>query len=239
MDCNQPLSDDQITAALDNELDELAQEHLNGCPACQARLESARRFESRLKQRLYRFECLPPNLLRDYAMDLLDSGQVSRVDAHLGNCPLCRNEVADLRAFLEVDELEIAESPAQPESSLLDIFKRFGDLIPRPASARPASVLRGVGREPMQFEAEDLTLFIEIEKQQNGYAVMGQIIAIEQDKWIGALIECRQENQVVATSFVSEAGIFSCELPDLQSTSLRIIPETGRPVFIENIQPDA
>ena len=49
-----PLTDDQLSAALDGEADQVVLDHLERCPSCTARLEQARRAERALAGRLYR-----------------------------------------------------------------------------------------------------------------------------------------------------------------------------------------
>ena len=237
MDCNQPLSDDQISAALDGSADEQTQQHLKDCPDCQSRLNDARHFESNLTSKLFRHDCPSANRLRDYAMAFMNTAQAAEMATHLEICARCRAELAEIQAFLSADEVILeAESPEVTETSA-QIFAKLGDLILRPVRGQMVAAVRGEAQEPMRFETEGLTLFIEIEHKQDVYTVIGQIIATDQDRWGGALVECRQDNRVIATAFVKEVGIFSCDMPEARPFDLRIIPETGQSVFISNIQP--
>jgi hypothetical protein len=91
----------------------------------------------------------------------------------------------------------------------------------------------------LRFEAEGFTLLVDIEAGAGRYTLMGQIIAADLAEWRGAMVECRQDKQVVSTAFVNEVGIFRCELADSRPVRLRIIPETGRPIFVQDFRQDS
>src|SRR5262245_19268329 len=112
MQCSSPppLTDNQITAALDGEADPAALAHLAQCPSCSARLADARRFERRAQRRLYRWDCPSSQLLGDYHLGLVTPGDERTVRRHLAQCARCAEELEELRRFLVDGE------PAQPHA---------------------------------------------------------------------------------------------------------------------------
>src|SRR5579859_2535664 len=102
MDCTMPppLSEDQLSALLDDTTDAALQDHLTHCPFCSARLAEARRFDARLRRSLARFDCPSAGQLGDYALGLLDAGDHRRVLLHLNECAVCQEELATAQAFL-------------------------------------------------------------------------------------------------------------------------------------------
>jgi anti-sigma factor RsiW len=238
MESNLHLTEDQISAALDGMIDDGTRQHLEDCAACQALLAEAGQRENTLMDILFRHDCPSPDSLRDFAMTLLGDLENAAVLSHLQDCALCRAELAEMRAFVNSDELALEEAPqAVSAKDSTDIFTQLGDLLLRGSTGRALPALRGEDQDLITFETEGFTMLIEIVQEAGAYAVMGQIIAANLSDWIGALVECRQEKQVRATAFVSEAGIFRCAPSVTGPINLRIIPESGRPIFVQDIKP--
>src|SRR5690242_7539183 len=129
----QALSDDDISAAIDNAAPDSGMSHLSECPFCRERLEKARRTEQQLAQSLPRWACPVAKNLSLYALALVSSDQDRTIRAHLEQCALCRTELDDLRQFLDQElELEPHKSPERPRQS------RTRDIIARLMPSRPA-----------------------------------------------------------------------------------------------------
>ncbi|WP_174714049.1 hypothetical protein [Candidatus Viridilinea mediisalina] len=100
------LSEAELMAAADGEADERILAHLRHCPTCTARVGHIRSFQARLRQQLYRVDCLSTDILIDYCQGLLDPYQRALVLHHLALCPHCMAEVALLeRGNLQSDTL--------------------------------------------------------------------------------------------------------------------------------------
>ncbi|RRR76589.1 MAG: hypothetical protein EI684_02695 [Candidatus Viridilinea halotolerans] len=100
------LSDAELMAAADGEADDAILQHLQHCPDCAVRLTHLRVLQVRLRQRLYRVDCLSTDLLIDYCQGLLDPYQYALVLHHLALCPHCMAEVAQLeQGHRQVDVL--------------------------------------------------------------------------------------------------------------------------------------
>ena len=85
-----PLTEDQISAAIDGEVEPGVLQHLSQCTSCMSRLEQARRFEQALRARLYRWDCPPVQQLGDYHLGLLSQAGADAIARHLGQCERCR-----------------------------------------------------------------------------------------------------------------------------------------------------
>lgn len=88
------LSNTQVVAAADGEIDEQIRTHLQQCPHCAARVREMRRFQKRLRRQLYRLFCPSTDLLVDYCQGLIDPHQHALITHHIATCPYCAREVA-------------------------------------------------------------------------------------------------------------------------------------------------
>ncbi len=101
MDCMHSLAphdEDLLNYALDG--DPLAteqREHLEQCEICQQRLAFYRDTHNFFVARLYRRQCPTGTQLSFYCADMLPAQERLSVAAHVRTCPLCANEVAELR----------------------------------------------------------------------------------------------------------------------------------------------
>lgn len=58
------------------------------------------RFELDLRQSLYRFDCPDAHTLGEYAFDLLEPAERTRIAAHAVECEACASELEVLRSFV-------------------------------------------------------------------------------------------------------------------------------------------
>jgi anti-sigma factor RsiW len=79
--------------------------HLARCQHCSSRLATYQRMDRKLIQRLYRWDCPTNQVLGEYQLGLLGSGQAAEVQDHLKKCVLCAAEVVMLTKFLINDPL--------------------------------------------------------------------------------------------------------------------------------------
>lgn len=98
-----PLTEDQLTDALDGIANSSVQAHLAHCPCCSMRLSEARRIELGMRRALAQWDSPSLDELADYVMDMLDDMARRRIEAYLNTSPSAREEVKELRAFLGLD----------------------------------------------------------------------------------------------------------------------------------------
>ena len=95
-------------------------------------------LETKLRRILYRHTCPDPMRLGEYHLDLLEADSRRSIQDHLGLCPHCRREVAQLAGFLVATR---ATPQAASEPTILEKVKIFlidllipdpeaGDLLP-------------------------------------------------------------------------------------------------------------
>src|SRR5437764_1449149 len=104
MDCLHSLApnDEELLGfALDGEaLPEPTRAHLEQCEICQQRLTRYKRINATLISHLYRRLCPDGTDLSFYCAELLPRDEMTRIAAHVRDCPLCAAEVADTRRFM-------------------------------------------------------------------------------------------------------------------------------------------
>jgi hypothetical protein len=230
MECSLPpaLTDDQISAALDQAATPDVTEHLARCPSCAARLEQARSAERALYANLFRWDCPSPQILAEYHLGSIAAEQQRAIARHLEQCVHCTEEIGELVLFMR-DEAPIVE-PAAPARRPPSRGWSLGRLLPR----APALALRGGAAEPLMFEADDgVAIFLEVRPVAGGLAELhGQLVADEQDRWIGALIEIRQAGALRATATIDDLGTFQTPALPMQPSELRLMCADGRALLL-------
>lgn len=232
MDCRTPppLSDDQLSAALEGDADANVQAHLAACPDCAARLAQARLLERGLRDRLAFWDCPAPQELGEYELGLLEPAARASVAAHLDSCGRCREELADLRALTGAPEPETrpAPRPAPLRARLGELFAR---LLPAPAA--PALALRGAASRTLTAEVGDLTVMLDLSPDGPGVQIEGQLLSDTLDSWLGALVELRQDGALQSAALVDEFGGFSFGPLPHAPGELRISAEGGAAVRLK------
>jgi len=122
MDCSDPVAPDDeelLQLALDGEaLPEEANRHLEQCETCQRRLAEYKDVNAFLVSRLYRRLCPPGSKLSLYCAGLLSQDDQFSIAAHLRDCPLCAEEVAQSRSFLAQPLLPSPDSLSNGNNNL-------------------------------------------------------------------------------------------------------------------------
>jgi LmbE family N-acetylglucosaminyl deacetylase len=126
MECSSPppLTDDQLSAALDQIAAPDVIDHLASCASCAARLQAAQQAEQSLKSALYRWDCPAPQTLADYHVGRASADQERAIVRHLQTCARCSEEMAELVLFMR-DEPPLA---APPELWWMDTVEMCGFL---------------------------------------------------------------------------------------------------------------
>src|SRR5690606_12728269 len=102
MSCVLPpeLEDRDLLAYLDGQTTRRVLAHLEQCAHCRERANRLAQLQTQLTAHLYRADCPQPAELGEYHLNLLPAGRAAEVAAHLAGCPRCRQEVAQLQAYL-------------------------------------------------------------------------------------------------------------------------------------------
>jgi hypothetical protein len=229
-----PLTDDQLSAVLDGEPAPDVRAHLAACAACAARLEQARRVEKGMRAALHRWDCPPSQRLAEYHIGRLAGEQERALQRHLEACASCKQEIEDLRLFLleDVDQAAPAPTPAAAQPAPA----RRGPLIARLLPRVAAPALRGAGGGPIQAQADGITIFLDVRAAGAGQvAIQGQVVADEQERWAGALVELRQGGALLATAAIDDLGMFGVGPIPAGLAELRLIPRRGRAVALPDL----
>lgn len=237
-----PLTEDQLTAALEGEAEAVVQQHLDQCPSCATRLAQAQQIEYSLKQQLkniqlYRHDCPPAQQLGEYHLGLVAQSEERTIARHVEQCNLCQTELEDLRVFLSPAPQPVAKPTPQPVAK-----RRLGELIARllpPGEARTRSALAlrgGTTGGPIIAEAEETTIVLDVQLSSDGSVMLlGQLVTDDLESWIGALVELRQGEALLLTTTIDDLCSFSCERVPPGLTTLRITAEHGRSLVLEDV----
>jgi hypothetical protein len=240
-----PLTEDEISSAVDGRPPRHARAHLRRCPSCARRVAEARRFESSLSGTLHRFDCPPAQRLGDYTFGMLDDTGAREIMLHLERCSRCAAEVTELRAFMQAESLEAQpdadEAMARVARPRRIRFPRIAldDIIATFSPRSPALAYRGasISREPIVAEAGDLVISLELRPVAAGQVeVTGMLAALDPDRWVGALALLWMEGEVRAAAPLDENGGFTLEPLPPGAATLRITPESGPTVVLAGLQ---
>ncbi|MEO7912420.1 MAG: hypothetical protein ABIV47_22465 [Roseiflexaceae bacterium] len=232
MECSSPppLTDDQLSAALDQIAAPDVIDHLANCASCATRLQAARQAEQVLHSALYRWDCPTSQTLADYHLGRPSADQQRAIMRHLETCARCSEEIAELELFMR-DELPAA-APVEPVLVQRPAARGWalGRLLPH----TPALALRGAAGAPLMFETDDgVTIFLELQPIADGQVELrGQLVADDQDGWTGALVELRQAGMLRATTPIDDLGTFRVAALPTQPTELRASRADGRALLL-------
>lgn len=225
-----PLTPDQIDAVLDDDAEPAVAEHAARCPACAARVASARELGQRLAVRLNRWDCPPSQVLADYHLGLLAPEPAASVARHAEHCQACRAEAEGLRAFLAMEDRAPAPA-AKPRPRPQPPRPSLGELVARLLPSSPALALRGEAAGPLVAEAGDVTLVLELQPQpETGLGLVGQLAAPDPNQWVGALVQLWQAGALQSSGVVDEVGGFRLARGAPGPAELRVIRAQGAPI---------
>lgn len=225
-----PLSEDDLSAALDGEASPAVQQHLAQCASCTGRLEEARRMEQRLKGMLLRFDCPTSQSLIDYDAGLLDADESIDIRHHIESCPRCQAELGTMHRFLDDEASAVPSLQIVPSGR-----QRSLERIARPRTDTGAWAARGLDDSDVQdWEAEGATIFLELNRRTGNLVLSGQVVD-ESPIWTGALAEIRQAGEIMGVSVLDELGEFRFTLSQQAPLDLNITAPNGITLVLENI----
>src|SRR6185436_9861842 len=114
--------------------------------------------ERMLDDKLSRWNCPTPQQLGDFHIGLSSESEARTVVQHLDYCVRCRAEVAELRRFLTVESTS-RQSPPITEPTRPHWRELVAILLPR----TPVAGMRGADSGPLMAQADDLTIFLEVQ----------------------------------------------------------------------------
>jgi anti-sigma factor RsiW len=213
-----PLSEDEISAALDHESSVPVVEHLARCPFCRHRLEQTALMEADFSARLYRFDCPDPLVLCDYQFGLLAAHEAQQLRAHADGCPRCTAELASFAALDPPVPMPLPQpTPKKPgwlNGGLRTQLARLITYSPPPSLARG---LRGADDTHVAlYEVPELrVLLTHTAATAQAITVAGEIgmTSDEPDQVAGMLVQLFQDQTPLRSTFVDEFSCFSVEAP--------------------------
>lgn len=173
LDSMAPNEEELLRYALDDEpLKMSAEEHLAHCSLCRQRLATYKRINTFFISNLYRSQCPDPTHLNHYCANMLSVEDTLLITDHLKMCPLCANEVLDIRKFLA--DFEPFPAPV-PLSSHVDSFKQ---VLASLVTWQPQMVMRHIPAEshgalwPRQYRAGSLNISLHLSRTSNGNIIL-------------------------------------------------------------------
>lgn len=202
-------------------LSQEARAHIKQCPTCQQRLANYKDINTFLVSSLYRHQCPDSMQLSLYCTGEVVEEERVQITAHLRQCPLCAQEVADTRRFLA--DTELTEGPVV--DTLEDTVHRIvATLLP----PQPALVVRNTVKAtgwPRQYRAEAYSLLLDLSvDRQEKYTLIGTLShlndAISLDVFEGKEVELH----LLAEHDQLYRPITSIQIDDMGSFVLHAIP---------------
>ncbi|GHO54133.1 hypothetical protein [Ktedonobacter robiniae] len=236
-----PEDDALLSLALDDvPLSTEAACHLAGCVQCRERLERYRQTNNFLLNSLYRSQCPDATTLNLFCAHYLSPDEVMTISEHLAFCPLCAQDVREIRRVLQSFEAFPNES-SQPLSVLRRAAERIvATLVPW----QPQLVTRGEVAEtpwPRQYRAGTLNISLHLSRASNGDLMMlGLFSCADPDESIEAfegvdahlypILNHLQEpgdvqpEIMLSTSWEKEPPLISTKIDDLGNIVFKPVP---------------
>ncbi|HZO72419.1 MAG TPA: hypothetical protein VFB60_09475 [Ktedonobacteraceae bacterium] len=245
MDCVHamaPSDEELIKLALDNEpLLQEAKEHLAGCSICQRRLARYQNVDTFLVSRLYRSRCPEATKLNHYCANMLSPDEVIDITHHLELCPLCTNEVADIRKILaNFDPFPTSEPLFAPQAAIRRII---ASLVPWQPQLSLRSEISAQSTWPRQYRAESLNLSLHLSRSSNGeIMLLGLFTSARPDDSVDAfqgvpvkLYQASVPSLPLNGQYKEKEAFMSTEVDDLGNIAFIAVPE-GEYVMIVCLQ---
>jgi hypothetical protein len=196
-------------------------------------LETPDEMAQLLQSRLYRWDCPSPDALGDYHLNIVQPNEREVIEAHLTHCLLCRQEVEALAAFLNRETFAATEA-LEPETKTSPGQNLWSTLLASVSTIYQGRLqtagMRGDSSTPVRltFETGDLPepveLFLDVEKQLDGYRLEAQLALSERLEalFANALVEIWQTESLVSIVSVDEDNAFHAKLDDLSPLLIRV-----------------
>jgi hypothetical protein len=228
LDAVAPSDEELLDFALDaGELPPEQKEHLEHCETCQRRLARYQQANNYLVSHLYRSQCPSGTKLSFYCAGGLAAHERMQIAQHLLDCPLCAEEVADTRRFMQ--QVPVFE-PISPFSPRQVVRRIFATLVRQQAQL----VVRGETPSsawPRQYRAESLDLSLHLSRGSRGnYMLLGILTSANAHETIDAFEGACTELYTTPGPFIgegnkeSEKPVLTTEVDDLGNIVFSDVP---------------
>lgn len=227
-------NDNRVTAAIDGEITPEIERLLAEDVEFAEEVRSARRFESKLKSALFRWDCPTPQQLGDYHLQLVSQADAAQIKTHVVHCIYCQAELRELIGFLAQDQ-PVTSAPKTEKTNWG--LPRFGEILAQLLSPLPqtsAVGLRGADDGPKMLQADDITIFIETEQENDQFLLKGQLAADQLDEWYGAMVQVVQVDAIQAVTVIDDEGTFQFALNNSDPINIRIANSSGKTILIQD-----
>jgi len=146
-------------------------EHLEHCPICQQRLATYTRTTELLRTKLYRSLCPSAVDLNYYCLGGLPEKERIGIASHLLDCPLCAEEVEEIRR----EQASFDLYPAAAFSLPVAVRRIFATLVVQQAQPVLRDDLPGTGW-PRQYKAGEIDLSLHLSRTSDGETMLLGII---------------------------------------------------------------
>jgi hypothetical protein len=151
---------------------------------------------------------------------------------HIGECPHCTRELAQLEEFFSSD-LALMETSLLGQAKVL-IARLVGSLG---EPGQTVAALRGEAKGPLTLQADGLVIILDVQPGKEGNVnILGQLAADDQDQWTGALVELQHGGELEFSSTVDDLGAFSSEGIIPGSKELRITTKDSSIRVVSNFE---
>lgn len=232
---SEKIEDRHLLAYLDGEVDAQTAKRIEASEELLARARELAQVQNRLKARLQRVDCPEAQELGEYQLGYLSRKRVKEIERHLAECPHCRRELEQLRAFLH-EETPQARSRLSDRAKVL-IARLLGagmeGAAPGGLALQPAyASLRGNHQGPLTLEAEGALILLDIQPAgERRASLLGQVAADDQERWTGAEVEIRREGELLLTTTLDNLGAFRCQALEPGLIELSIAASDGRVIL--------
>jgi hypothetical protein len=208
-----PNDEELVSCALDEEpLTAKAKEHLEHCAICQQRLASYERVNRLLLARLYRSRCPSASQLNHYCAGMLPPDDAITVEQHLQDCPLCTQEVGEIRRILDAFDPSFVAATTQPLNTVS--FRTVASLAPwqPPLATYSESDSQPPGLWPRRYRASDLHISLHLSYTGRGKFILLGILSSVNNSGSSVLEGC-------SVDLYHTSGMQGMELEDAGNAS--------------------
>ena len=229
MECSNPpaLTDEELSAVLDDEAEDSTLQHLRQCPGCAERLGEMKKRD-KLLERLWRIECPVPQRLADYYLGMSDAETSQPIRQHLEDCPRCQDELMMLAEFLGLEEEPIA-------NPIIELWPKETRWKAIRVETSGSLALKGTDDETAHdAKAGTATVYLESNATLSGFVLKGQVLDPQVD-WAGAVAEAWAGGATQQVCILDADSEFRFDLTTAGSVNLYITSVSGVTLVVENI----
>ncbi len=167
-----PSDEELLGVAYDEEiLPDEKREHLEHCEACQQRLATYRRINSRLFSKLYRSACPDAVDLNYYCLGGLSQEARVAIASHVLDCPACADDVVEIRH----QQAAFDPFPSSGFSLRAAVRRLFATLVVQQAQPVTRDMAPASGW-PRQYRAESIDLSLHLSRAPQGEMMLVGIV---------------------------------------------------------------